>query len=126
MLSNAHMRKNICYSTRAVLMSKGQSRYCKYRQSRPVKLQWLQPQKYHISEFVAINSMQTVFFYCLCVFLVTQNVKLHLEVLCQPIRRSQEKYKNSASVLTYRLVCTGQCVLLKWLQLGTLKEEGNR
>lgn len=28
MLSNAHMRKNICYSTRAVLMSRGQSRYC--------------------------------------------------------------------------------------------------
>lgn len=66
------------------------------------------------------------FFYCLCVFFSDKNVKLHLEVLCQPIRRSQEKYKNSASVLTYRLVCTGQCVLLKWLQLGTLKEEGNR
>lgn len=28
MLSNAHTRKNICYSTRAVLMSRGQSRYC--------------------------------------------------------------------------------------------------
>lgn len=66
------MRKNICYSTRAVLMSKGQSRYCKYRQSRPVKLQWLQPQKYHISEFVAINSMQTVFFIVCVFFLVTK------------------------------------------------------